>query len=762
MKTITLLTTFVFFVTGAALAQNVSKTAMGVKGVVNDIAVEIRFYSPSIVRVIKHPSGKAFDPASLSVIMEPRPVPFTMSTSGWRVLLQSDSIQVSLDTRTGKVGFASLSGASLLTEKDYGVQFSPVDTSFIVRQAFLLDKNEPIYGLGQQQDGLLNQRGQRIRLAQDNMKICIPFFQSLKGYGLFWDNYSPTLFSDNPQETAFESEVGKGADYYFLYGGGGDGVVARMRELTGQAPLMPLWVYGFLQSRERYKTQFELMEVVRKYRALQVPIDGIIQDWQYWGRDSNWNAMQFDPVTYPKPKLMVDSVHAYHTHLFVVAWPGFGPLTRQYSDLAARHMLINFDTWPPNAGAKPYDPYNPAARDLYWSYLDKGVFALGVDAWWLDSSEPDHINTKESDFDQPTYLGSYRSVQNAFPLMHVGGVYTHQRKTTSAKRVVILTRSAFAGQQRFGSCNWSGDVRSDWKVFRAQIPAGLNLSLTGIPYWNTDIGGFFAGRFARDGGAKNPEFQELYTRWMQFAVFTPFMRSHGTDIPREIYQFGAPGQPIFDIQEKFIDLRYSLLPYIYSTAWEVTHRAGSFMRPLFADFPQDTAVYNLGSEYMFGRSLLVSPVTEKGSSMQRVYLPSGADWIDFWTGERFTGGRSVIKGTPMDILPVYVRAGSILPWGPEVQYATEKKWDDLEIRVYPGADGTFTLYEDENDSYNYESGAYSEIDFQWNEATHTLTIGDRRGHFTGMAGERKFKVVLMGRGTAKEIPYNGKMKKLQL
>ncbi|TDW95826.1 glycoside hydrolase family 31 protein [Dinghuibacter silviterrae] len=762
MKTITLLTAFMLFAVGFTMAQDVEKTPSGVKAVVNDISVEIRFYSPSIVRVIKYPVGRVYARSSLSVIMEPRPVSFTMSTSGWRVLLQSDSIQVSLDTRTGRVAFASLSGASLLTEKDYGIQFSPTDSSFIVRQAFLLDKKEPIYGLGQQQNGRLNQRGQRIRLAQENMKICIPFFQSLKGYGLFWDNYSPTLFSDNPQETAFESEVGQGADYYFLYGAGGDGVVAQMRELTGQAPLMPLWVYGFLQSRERYKTQFELMEVVRRYRALQVPIDGIIQDWQYWGQDSNWNAMQFDPIRFPKPKLMVDSVHAYHTHLFVVAWPDFGPLTRQYSEFDAKHLLINFDSWPPNAGARPYDPYNPLARDLYWDYLNKGIFSLGVDAWWLDSSEPDHIDVKDSDFEQPTYLGSYRSVQNAFPLMHINGIYTHQRKTTSAKRVVILTRSAFAGQQRFGSCNWSGDVRSDWNVFRAQIPAGLNLSLTGIPYWNTDIGGFFAGRFAQDGGAKNPEFQELYTRWMQFAVFTPFMRSHGTDIPREIYQFGGPGQPIFDIQEKFIDLRYSLLPYIYSTAWQVTKNSGSFMRPLLSDFPSDTSVFNMDNEYMFGRSLLVSPVTEKGSSMQRVYLPSGANWIDFWTGEQFTGGRRIIKGTPMDILPVFVRAGSILPWGPEVQYATEKKWDDLEIRVYPGADATFTLYEDENDSYNYESGAYSEIDFQWNEASHTLTVGDRRGHFPGMPGERKFKVVIMGRGPGKEIPYNGKMKKVQL
>ena len=425
-------------------------------------------------------------------------------------------------------------------------------------------------------------------------------------------------------------------------------------------------------------------------------------------------------------------------------------------------MLINFDTWPPNSGTRPYDVYNPAAREIYWNYLNKGVFSLGIDAWWLDSSEPDHINTKESDFDQPTYLGSYRSVQNAFPLMHIGGVYTHQRKATSAKRVVILTRSAFAGQQRYASCNWSGDVLSDWKVFREQIPAGLNLSLTGIPYWNTDIGGFFAGKFAKDGGVNNPEFRELYTRWLQFAVFTPFMRSHGTDIPREIYQFGGPGEPVFDILKKFIELRYSLLPYIYSTAWGVTHRSGSFMRALFMDFPADTAVYSLDNEYLFGRGLLVSPVTERAAREQRVYLPAGADWIDFWTGEHLAGGHWTKKATPPDILPLYVRAGSILPWGPEVQYAAEKKWDDLEVRIYPGADGSFTLYEDENDSYNYEKGAYTEIGFHWNEASHTLTIGNRKGHFPGMAGQRRFRIVIEGRGISKVVPYNGQVKRVIL
>ncbi|MBN9385809.1 MAG: DUF5110 domain-containing protein [Chitinophagaceae bacterium] len=749
---------FSFVLADAVHAQRFTKTEHGIRAIVNEIDIEVWWYGPGIVRVIKTPVGHAFTKESLSVVAVPEAMSVNVREEGDLVVLRSGGLRVSLNTVTGKVEFDDVSGARLLTEKDYGTQFSSlpgVDApSYIVRQAFMLDRDEHIYGLGQQQNGRLDQRGQRVYLRQDNMKICIPFFQSTKGYGLFWDNYSPTHFTDNLQETAFESEVGDCSDYYFISGGSGDGVITGMRKLTGQAPLMPLWTFGFLQSRERYKTQFELMDVLKQYRALKVPLDGMIQDWQYWGKDSNWNAMAFDPATYPRPKEMVDSVHRLKAHLFIVAWPGFGPHTRQYAEFRQKNMLIDFDTWPPNSGVKPYDPFNVAARDIYWSYLDKGIFELGTDAWWLDSSEPDHINVKEKDYDQPTALGSYRRVLNAFPLQHIRGVYEHQRRTTGDKRVVILTRSAFAGQQRFGSCNWSGDVVSDWKVFRKQIPAGLNLSLSGIPYWNTDIGGFFAGRFVKDGGAKNPAFQELYVRWLQFATFTPLMRSHGTDIPREIFQFGQRGEWAFDVQEKFIRLRYSLLPYLYSTAWDVTANGGSFMRALYLDFPKDVRVDTIDNEYMFGKSLLVCPVTEKGTSSQQVYLPAGTIWHDFWTGDTLQGGQAIDRATPIDILPLYVRAGSILPWGPKVEYAEEKPWNELEVRVYPGADGQFSLYEDEHNSYNYEKGLRSEIAFHWDDKGRTLRIEERKGSYPGMAAVRKFEVVV-GR-VHKIIVYKGK------
>jgi len=759
---------------GAIYAQGYTKTDNGIKVVVNNIAIGIQFYRPGIVRVVKSPEEHSYNKESLSVIAQPEAAGIDVRKEGNTVVVRSAVLQAILDLQTGRVSFSDAGGGALLTEKDNGVKFSPLEgvdkPSYDVRQAFVLDPNEFIFGLGQQQNGRLNQRGQNFYLRQENMKICIPFFQSTKGYGLFWDNYSPTHFTDGAQETSFESEVGDCSDYYFIFGGdhggghggdqagdhagGGEGVIAGMRELTGQAPMMPLWFYGFNQSRERYKTQFELLDIVKHYRALKVPLDGIIQDWRYWGEDSNWNAMAFNPVTYPRPKKMVDSVHRLKAHIFIVAWPGFGPLTKQYALFKAKKMLIHFDTWPPNSGTTPYDPYNPEARDIYWSFLNKGVFQLGTDAWWLDSSEPDHINTKESDYDQPTFLGSYRRVLNAFPLEHIRGVYEHQRKTTEEKRVVILTRSAFAGQQRFGSCNWSGDVLSDWGVFRKQIAAGLGLSLSGIPYWNTDIGGFFAGRYVKGGGAKNPDFQELYVRWMQFATFTPMMRSHGTEIPREIFQFGQRGDQAFDVQEKFINLRYSLLPYLYATAWDVTAHSGSIMRALYLDFPGDRHADTIDNEYMFGRSLLVCPVTEKGAAVQPVYLPSGTVWYDFWTGDAVQGGRTVDKAVPIDVMPLYVRAGSILPWGPKVQYAEEKPWDNLEMRVYPGADGQFTLYEDEHNSYNYEKGVRSEIRFHWNDKTRVLTIDDRKGSFPGMLSARKFNIVV---GKArKTVEYKGR------
>ena len=660
-------------------------------------------------------------------------------------------------------------------------------------QAFVLDKDEAIYGLGQQQQGKMVQRNLKLNMVQGNTDDYVPFFLSVKGYGLFWDNYSPTVFEDNPESTSFKSDVGDCIDYYFMYGGSADGVIACMRDLTGQVPMFPLWTFGYWQSKERYKSQDELVGVVKKYRELGVPLDGIIQDWQYWGNNYLWNAMEFLNPEFYNPQKMVDDVHSLNAHIIISIWNSFGPETKQYKELDKIGALMDFKTWPesgsekwpPNpdypSGVRAYDPYNPEARDIYWKYLNEGLFSLGIDGWWMDSSEPDHLQFKPSDFDNKTYLGSFRKVRNAFPLMTVGGLYQHQRAVTSDKRVFILTRSAFAGQQRYGANTWSGDVVASWEALRNQISAGLNFSLCGIPYWNSDIGGFFLWNFKNT--LNDPDYRELYARWIQFGAFCPMMRTHGTDAPREIFQFGKKGDKVYDAIEKSINLRYSLLPYIYSASWDVTANQSTMMRALMMDFPKDKQVLDINDQYMFGKSLLVCPVTKPMYSKEtkedfstirtrELYLPIGTDWYDFWTGEKYTGGQIVNKETPIDIIPLFVKAGAIIPVGPKVQFATEKRWDNLEIRVYEGANGSFSLYEDENDNYNYEKGAYSTITFNWNDSKKTLTINDRKGSFRGMLTDRNFNIVHVtkNKGTgldavenfAEVVSYSGKKTTIKL
>nr|WP_199083103.1 TIM-barrel domain-containing protein [Pedobacter sp. ASV19] len=559
-----LVLTLTFAVINAS-AQSIQQTARGLKFSTRQMDIQIEFYSENIVRVYKTPTGKTYDKKSLSVVNSAKSTPLAYAKKGNNTLIKSSTIQVEVNTETGGIYFYDASGKEILKDKDDGTQFSPLDDagspSFKVRTGFLLDKDEAIYGVGQIMDNKFNRRNSSHHMQNENMSTYSPYFMSVKGYGVFWDNYSISEFNDNPQELSFEG-LGHCSDYYFLYGPHPDGVISRVRELTGKAPMLPLWAYGFFQSKERYHTQDESLNVLKKYRALKVPLDVIIQDWRYWPEynksDSAWNSQSFDQARFPDPKKWADEIHKLNAKLLIVTWPGFGPKTPQRKEFDSKKMIINFDTWPPNSGARPYDVYNPEALDIYWRYLNKGIFSyIGNDGWWLDSTEPDHINIQPSDFNLPTYLGSYRSVKNGYSLMHNKGIATHQRSVNTNKRGVILTRSGFIGQQLYGSNTWSGDVNSTWDMFERQIPAALNYTLMGIPNWNSDIGGFFAGRWKKDGGNKNPEFQELYVRWMQFGAFCPMMRSHGTDLPREIWNFGDRGTWCFDAQEKSICLLYT-------------------------------------------------------------------------------------------------------------------------------------------------------------------------------------------------------------
>lgn len=781
-------------ISGWMMAQSVVKTSQGVRLETPEglSRGEVIFYSPSIVRVVKYPVAQQTMPEreSLSVILEPQKVKFSCKEQGDEVVLRTAKVLVRVNKADGTLRFLTRDGNELLAEQgapSFSLYEQGADKGdYRIRQTFTLDKDEAIYGLGQLQTGKMSQRDQAKYLIQSNLEDVVTFFQSVKGYGVYWDNYSPTTFTDNAGGTTFDSEVGGFLDYYFMYGGNGDGVVAEMRTLTGQVPMFPLWTYGFWQSKERYKSQNETVGVVRKYRELGVPLDGIIQDWQYWGSNYLWNAMEFLNSEFWNPQKMLDDIHAMNAHAMISVWSSFGPMTKPYRELKAGGMLLDFNTWPPSgsdkwppvmdypSGVRVYDAYHPQARDIYWKYLEKGIFSLGMDAWWMDSTDPDHLDIKPSDYDNPTYLGTFRKVRNAYPLMAVGGVYDHQRAATSDKRVFILTRSAFAGQQRYGANTWTGDISASWDTFKRQIPAGLNFSLCGIPHWNTDIGGFFLGNYPQK--TLDPDYRELHVRWMQFGTFCPMMRSHGADAAREIWQFGKKGEPYYDAIEKYINLRYSLLPYIYSTSWQVTRHQASFLRALSMDFPADRRVWDMGSEYMFGASFLVCPVTApmytrmEGENRvpdfsqvknAEVYLPEGAAWYDFWTNERLEGGQTVEKAAPLDILPLYVKAGSIVPRGPQVQYATEKLWDNLEVWVYPGADGSFCLYEDEFDNYNYEQGAYTEISMRWDDSSRTLTIDARQGSYKGMLETRRF-TVRTADGMEKTVTYTGKKVRVKL
>lgn len=770
----------------------------------NGNAVEVSFLTPSTVRIVKSENKNIPDKQSLSVIIKPEQVKYSVSRTNGNVKLSSKNLSVNVDTKNGTLTFNDPKGSILLKESAYSLKKrdSGADKgAYIVSTTFSLDNEEPIYGLGIMQDGKMNLRGISKQMIQGNTDDYMNIIQSIKGYGIFWDNYSPTNFKDNADGMSFTSEVGDCIDYYFMYGGNADGVISEIRTLTGDVPMLPLWSYGFMQSRERYKSSAELLEVLRTYRQQQIPIDCMIQDWQYWGSNYLWNAMEFNNPDFPNAQRMIDEVHNSNAHLMISIWSSFGPMTKPFRELKEKNLLFGFQTWPQSglsdwpprmdypSGVLVYDAYSSEARNIYWNHLTR-LNDMKIDGWWMDSTEPDRNDFKDSDMEAPTAMGSYRKVINAYPLMTVGGVYDHQRAVTSEKRVLILTRSAFAGQQRYGANTWSGDTRTSWQTLRNQIPAGLNFAMTGNPNYNSDLGGFFADNYNEgyvDGSAtKNPLFQELYVRWIQYGVFSPMMRSHGTEVPREIYYYGKPGEPVYDALVKAVKLRYTLLPYIYSTAWQVTDNDGTFQRPLVMDFSKDSKVWDISTEFMFGSNLLIAPVvssqytTERATKWSRsgltsvdfnatkdynLYLPAGTKWYDFNSGKAYEGGQEISYPTTLNTIPLFLRAGSILPLGPDVQYSNEKAWDNLTIRIYPGANGSFTLYEDEGDNYNYEKGAYSTIGFIWNDKSNQLTIETRNGSFDGMLQSRNFNIELIRDGqptVKKSIVYNGKTVKVKL
>lgn len=756
--------------------------------------LSVTFLAPTIVRITKTPVNEPISHSSMSVVIEPQEVSITRKTKDGKRILASKQLSISVDTATGLLTFALPHGEILLQEQQFSLSQRTTGAdkgAYEVSQTFTLDANEPIYGLGILQDGQMNRRGTHRYMIQRNQEDYQNVIQSLKGWALFWDNYSPTYFDDDSLGMTFRSEVGDGIDYYFLLGKNTDGCVSQLRELTGQVPMPPLWTFGFWQSKERYKSMQETYEVVSTYRHLGIPIDGIVQDWQYWGSNYLWNAMDFLGDGFQDAEQWIDSIHAANAHLMITIWSSFGPHTKGYAQMDSAGHLMNFRTWPSSgsshwpprldypSGVRCYDPFASSARDIYWNNL-KPLWLKGIDAWWMDSTEPDNEDFGEEDFDR--LVGddhsaglSMRRLRNAYPLATTGGVYNHQRALSSDQRVFIMTRSGFAGQQRYAAGVWSGDITASWQTLRAQLPAGLNFSLTGNPSFNSDIGGFFAGSYDRtwgDGSApRNPAYQELYVRWMQYGLCCPIFRSHGTEVPREIWLYGQAGEPVYDALVEAIKLRYTLIPYLYALAWQVTHNADSYLRPLVSDFASDPRTHDLGQEFMLGHNLLCAPITQAQYTSEderfceqpvdftvprqtTVYLPAGTVWYDLHTGQHYSGGQDLTLTTTLASIPLFAREGSIIPRCESMQHTPEKAaWTTLQLCIYPGSDAAFTLYEDEGDNYNYEQGTYSEIPITWNDRSRTLTIDN----VDGLPIDEPHNITAqLPNGTTRTLTYQGK------
>ena len=573
------------------------------------------------------------------------------------------------------------------------------------------------------------------------------------------------LFVRAPSDSmTFGSQAGNAVDYYFFYGPQPSQVISEYREFTGTAPLLPRWAYGFWQCRERYSSQKQILDIAKEFRDRKIPVDVMVQDWQYWGK-YGWNALRFDESNYPDPKDMLSQLHAQNLHMVISVWAKFGAQTavdQQFRDdhLVLRSVASNGE---PGEAKEPedwVDLFNPKAQKLYWSDINRNLFSIGLDGWWLDASEPEGDPLKNDN----TFLGPGKIVRNAYPLYETSAVYDGQRATTPTKRVVILSRSAFAGQQRNGSISWSGDISANWQTLQRQIPAGLGFAMSGFPYWTTDIGGFFrpADQYT------SPDYHELLIRWFQFGTFCPIFRIHGYQSRTEMWNYGPQVEKILT---EYDQLRYRLLPYIYSSAWGVTSRGQIIMKALPFVYPNDPSLRDISDQFFFGDSLLISPVTSPHATSREVVLPAANDWVDFWTGRTYRGGQTIQADAPLNRIPIMVKAGSIVPMGPVVQDA-ETKEDPLEIRIYPGRNADFLLYEDGGDGYTYEKGQRAGIPLHWDDRQKTLSIGAPSGSFPGMLQQHNFRISIVqeGRGTGltsgshpdRTVLYNGQAMTVRL
>lgn len=601
-----------------------------------------------------------------------------------------------------------------------------------------------------------------------------------------------TPVSDEEQnKLSIDSEMGNEIDYYFMYGHNMDEVISGYRTLTGKATIMPKWAMGFWQSRERYKTQEEILDALREFRQRHIPIDNIVLDWSYWPEEA-WGSHEFDKARFPDPKGMVDSIHAMHAQMMISVWPKFYTTTEHYKEFDEKGWMYqqavkdSIRDWIAHGYVGSfYDAYSEDARKLFWKQMRDHLYPLGIDAWWMDASEPNIRDCTDMEYRKalcgPTALGPSTQYFNAYALMNAQAIYEGLREEDNNRRVFQLTRSGFAGLQRYATATWSGDIATRWEDMKAQISAGLNFAMSGIPYWTMDIGGFCVEKryenaqheFNRTGKENTDlkEWRELNTRWYQFGAFTPLFRSHGQYPFREIYHIAPENHPAYQSILYYTKLRYDMMPYIYSLAGMTYFNDYTIMRALVMDFGKDTKVENISDQYMFGPSLMVCPVYEYGARSREVYFPSTTGWYDFYTGKYISGGHQEKVDAPYNRMPLYFREGTIMPYGPSIEYVDQKKPEYITLYVYAGQNGTFTLYEDEGTNYNYEKGQYATIPLTYDEASRTLVIGDRQGEYPGMLESRTFNVVYVDKDTPKsfdlnakgiEVTYNGKKEVVKL
>ena len=743
--------------------KTVQQESDGVLFTMGTGTLKLQICSDSIVHVLYWPGASFPKEKDLVVIKSSWPsTKWTMQSTDDAVTLTTSQVKITVTRKDGAIAYAEANGGPLVQEASRHMTAATVNGEDTYRAESFVNiygSHEGLYGLGQHQAGVWNYRGDSVDISQDNSSIAVPMMLSSKGYGIFWNNTSRSRFNNRFANYLYiSSEVADVIDYYFIYGPDFDKIIAGYRELTGQAPMFGKWAYGFWQCKNRYRSQAEILAIAKKYRDLHIPVDDIVQDWFWWNRKGEFVFNK----NYPDPKAMIDQLHDEHFHLMISIWPFFEPGSANYDYMDRKGWFVDKFKY-----AKPpyhtdamavYDATSPEARKYYWDLVNKGLFSIGADAWWMDTTEPETEGLEENILlNHKLAAGSGNRYVNVYPLLDTQGVYQGQREASDKKRVFILSRSAFAGSQRNAVTAWSGDINSDWFSFRRQIPAGLNFAVSGIPYWTTDIGGFVFGK------TDDPAFRELFIRWFEYGTFNPVLRVHGTRQPdeNELWSYGPDAQKILVAYDR---LRYRMLPYIYSLAWKTTSESYTPMRPLVMDFRSDPRADDIGDQFMYGPAFLVNPVTEPSATTRQVYLPN-TKWYDFWSGAEVAGGRMINAETPIDRMPLYVRAGSILPLGPDQEWSTEKSEDPIELRVYPGADGDFTLYEDENDNYNYEKGDYATIPLHWNNAARTLTIGERKGQFPGMLQARTFHVVFVrgnhGGGIASEkadktLQYSGR------